>query len=282
MSVAALALPPPGVAARRYIRAVRVASLGFRTDLMLRRLAGATTTDRGHYVVVRTPANPTFYWGNFLLLAQPPADGSSRQWLDVFAEEFPSATHVAIGIDGVDGATGDISELLAAGLELETNVVLTAERLTVQASPSSDEVRPLSTDEDWAQAVAVRLTVDDDDRPEHREFVERKMAEARQLVLDGYGEYFGVFVDGVVRGSLGIVTDGSGVARYQNVETHPDHRRKGHARAMLHVAAEAAITRYGAKTLVIVADPDYVAIDLYRSLGFVDAERQVQLQRAPR
>ena len=282
MTPAAVACPLPSAAARRYIRAVRVASLGFRTDLMLRRLSGATITDRGDYIVVQTPANPAFYWGNFLLLSQPPAHGSSGRWLDVFAEELPSAKHVAIGIDGLDGVAGDISELVSAGLELESNVVLTAQTLRATVPPASGEVRPLRTDQDWAQAVAVRLTLDDDDRPEHREFVERKMAEARQLTRDGHGEYFGAFVDGVVRGSLGIVTDGSGVARYQNVETHPEHRRQGHARAMLQMAAEAAVNRFGAHTLVIVADPDYVAIELYRSLGFVDAERQVQLQRTPR
>jgi ribosomal protein S18 acetylase RimI-like enzyme len=263
---------------------VQVRSLGYRTDLMLRRLAGANVLDRGDHLVVETPANPAFYWGNFLLLAEPPDRGSAGRWLDVFAAELPVAKHVAIGIDSVDGDTGDISDLLAAGLELETSVVLTAERLTPTAtpSPSGGRVRPLRTDADWAQAVEVRLEVDDDHSAAHRDFVERKMAEARQLILAGHGEYFGVFVDGVARGSLGIVTDGSGVARYQNVETHPEHRRQGHARTMLQAAADAAVGRFGASTLVIVADPDYVAIDLYRDLGFADTEKQVQLQRAPR
>jgi ribosomal protein S18 acetylase RimI-like enzyme len=274
-----VARPPLTLAAR--FAQVRVVSLGFRTDLMLRRLAGASVTDRGDHVVVQTPSNPAFYWGNFLLLAEPPAAGAGARWLDVFAAEFPSAQHVAIGIDGVDGQTGDVAELLAARLELETSIVLTAERLTPSTAPSTSDVRPLRTDADWAQASAVRLTLDEDDSPAHREFVERKMAEARQLTLDGYGEYFGVFVDGVVRGSLGVMTDGSGVARYQNVETHPEHRRQGHARAMLRAAADTAIERFGARTLVILADPEYVAIDLYRGLGFVDSERQVQLQRAP-
>ena len=35
-------------------------SLGFATDLMIRRLAGSTVDDRGPYLVVRTPANPTY------------------------------------------------------------------------------------------------------------------------------------------------------------------------------------------------------------------------------
>jgi hypothetical protein len=35
------------------------------------------------------------------------------------------------------------------------------------------------------------------------------------------------------------------------------------------------------RTLVIVADPDEPAIRIYRSVGFRDAELQVQLQRNP-
>jgi hypothetical protein len=31
--------------------------------------------DRGAYIVVRTPYNPTIYWGNFLLFEKSPAEG---------------------------------------------------------------------------------------------------------------------------------------------------------------------------------------------------------------
>jgi ribosomal protein S18 acetylase RimI-like enzyme len=259
---------------------VQVRSLGFRTDLMLRRLAGGEVVDRGDHQVVRTPDNPTFYWGNFLLIEPP--DAQSERWLDVFATEFPDAQHVAIGVDGTDGDTGDVSGLTAAGLELEVSVVPTAERLEPPAREAAAEVRPLVSDADWEQMVAVRLEIDDDASPGHREFVELKAIEARRLMEQGRGEFFGAFVDGVARATLGIVTDGSGLARYQAVETHPDHRRKGLASAMLVAAAEAALTRLAATVLVIVADPDYVAIDLYRALGFNDNERQVQLQRKPK
>src|SRR4051794_35110021 len=104
---------------------MNVQSLGFRTDIMLRRLAGASVDDRGDHLVVRTPANPTFYWGNFVLLGSPPAPGQAAAWLDVFAAEFPAAAHVAIGIDGTDGETGDVAALQDAGLDLEVDHVLT-------------------------------------------------------------------------------------------------------------------------------------------------------------
>ena len=69
-----------------------VESLGYRTDLALLRLGGSTIEDRGDHLVVRSPYNPTFYWGNFLLLDRVP-DGAeaTQQWLDRFAQEFPGA-----------------------------------------------------------------------------------------------------------------------------------------------------------------------------------------------
>jgi hypothetical protein len=70
---------------------MQVTSLGFRTDVALRVLEGAQTTDRGDYLVVRTPSNPDFYWGNFLLLGAWPEPGTPNTWLARFAEEFPQA-----------------------------------------------------------------------------------------------------------------------------------------------------------------------------------------------
>src|SRR5881392_3949693 len=70
---------------------MQVTSLGFRTDLALRALEGAEVTDRGDYTVVRSPDNPTFWWGNFLLLAGWPEPGTGDGWLARFAAEFPQA-----------------------------------------------------------------------------------------------------------------------------------------------------------------------------------------------
>jgi ribosomal protein S18 acetylase RimI-like enzyme len=64
------------------------------------------------------------------------------------------------------------------------------------------------------------------------------------------------------------------------VETHPDARRRGLASALVHLAGMTALDA-GADTLVIVADPSYHAIDLYRSVGFADRETKVELTRRP-
>jgi predicted N-acetyltransferase YhbS len=64
------------------------------------------------------------------------------------------------------------------------------------------------------------------------------------------------------------------------VETHPGSRRRGLASSLVHRAGSAALEA-GAETLVIVADPAYHAIDLYRSVGFADRETKVELTRRP-
>jgi hypothetical protein len=35
---------------------------------------------------VRSPANPTFWWGNFMLLDVPPVAGEKGRWLSRFAD----------------------------------------------------------------------------------------------------------------------------------------------------------------------------------------------------
>lgn len=71
---------------------VRLASLGYQTDLAARRAEGSEITDRGDYLVISSPRNPDYWWGNFLLLARPPAgpDEMSR-WLERFEAAFPAA-----------------------------------------------------------------------------------------------------------------------------------------------------------------------------------------------
>ncbi|MBV9292877.1 MAG: GNAT family N-acetyltransferase [Frankiales bacterium] len=259
---------------------MEVRSLGWQTDLMVRRLAGSSVEDRGDHIVVRTPHNPDYWWGNFFLMPAPPRAGDAETWLAQFAAEFPGAAHVAIGLDGVDGDVGHEPDLRAAGLVPELSVVLTTTTLPqpVRVDPAA-EVRALTTDEDWEQETALRLLVRDVDEVAGERFIRRRIAETRELIDSGRGLWVGGFVDGRLVSSLGLVTDGSGLGRYQTVETHPEFRRRGLAGLGIRHAAELAMASYGVNRLVIIADVDYFALDLYRRLGFADAERQAQWER---
>ncbi|MGC0422110.1 GNAT family N-acetyltransferase [Embleya sp. AB8] len=262
---------------------MNVTSLGFRTDLMLLALHGSDIERRDGYLVVRTPTNPTFHWGNYLLLAAPPAPGGAAGWVDTFRREFPDASHVALGVDGTDGATGDPDDLAAAQLDIERSTVLTAEALDPPPRPNTTATfRIAESDADWAQALALsEATNPGADPAAYREFARARLAGLRDLQSRGHGAWFGAFQDGELRAGLGLFTNGQGLARYQTVTTHPTHRNQGLATTLVHTAAQHARAHWQVSTLVIVADPTYLAINLYKSLGFEGSETQIQLQTTP-
>ena len=260
---------------------MKIASLGFRTDLMVLELGGSEIEHHERHVVVRTSANPTYFWGNFVLFATPvaPADIAAR--LELFAGEFPDAAHVAWGIDTVDGTAGAEQELVDSGFHVGRDTVLTAGSLRPPGRPAEAELRPLESDADWRQTLALHIAcVDPADEHVTEEFLAGHVAAFRELRDRGHATWFGAFEDGMLVSSLGIVSDSSGLARFQAVETHPDARRRGLASMLVRHAGRAALDR-GARRLVIVADPSYHAIGIYRSLGFVESETQVQLTRPP-
>jgi ribosomal protein S18 acetylase RimI-like enzyme len=256
---------------------VRVRSLGFDTDLMVLRLSGSQVSDRGDHVVVRTQSNPSYWWGNFVLVAGP---GEVDSGLRIFTEEFPGAGHVALGVDGTDGAAVATDAL---GLTADTPAVLTApsDALPAQARVNA-ELRVLSNGADWEELFRLRMAGAVADGPPAAAdptFQAARVAEARGLSERGAGLFLGAFGSGRLVATLGIVSDGSGFARYQSVLTDVSYRRRGLAGRLLVEAAARARERWAATRLVIVADPEGPAINRYRSLGFAETERQVGLVR---
>jgi ribosomal protein S18 acetylase RimI-like enzyme len=258
---------------------VNLTSLGYRTDLKLIELAGSELTDRGEYVVVRTPANPTYWWGNYLLFRTPFATGDVAARLEMFRAEFPEAEHVALGIDNIDGQVGAEDEVVAAGFGIERYTVMTATDVIAPARPNeAAQYRFLTSDDDWKQLVALSLaTADRKVDAAYEEFNRRRIQAERALVESGQAVWFGAFEGERLLASLGLVPDGQGAARFQAVQTHPDARGKGLASTLVYRASRYGFGELGAKTLVMVADPDYLAIRIYRAVGFTDTETQVQL-----
>jgi ribosomal protein S18 acetylase RimI-like enzyme len=258
---------------------VRITSLGFRTDVALRVLEGAEVTDRGDHLVVRTPGNPEFWWGNFLLLAQVPGPGEAGAWLARFAAEFPAAQHVALGVDTTDDAALP-EDLAAAGLAAEHAAVLTAARPNPPAHPNTDaEIRLLDSDADWRQSVELAIRCHDGDEPAG--FLERRAMARRRLTQTGAGAWFGAFTDGRLQAQLGLFDVGDGYARYQHVETDPRARRRGLAGTLLWAAGRYGREVLGTSTFVIVADPADVAIRIYQACGFTRREAQLSFDRPP-
>jgi ribosomal protein S18 acetylase RimI-like enzyme len=258
---------------------MHVSSLGFRTDLALLTASGSVVEDRGTHLVVRSPDNPSYFWGNFFLLEKPPVPGGEREVVDAFHTEFPAADHVSIGIDTADLPDDSRAAFEAAGMTVDVATVLTASSLRLPREVEA-EVRRLDGDDDWeARARLSHELYPQTSEERFMAFARQKNAQERRLVDAGRGSRFGAFVEDRLVSTAGIFVTEDGVARFQSVETHPEHRRKGLAAAVVHAAGQHALDHLGVRTLVIVADTDGEAIGIYRRLGFEDAERQLMLEK---
>jgi hypothetical protein len=133
---------------------VEIEAVGWRTEIMLRRLGGSEITDRADHGVVRTPADPGFSWGNFLLLAPDARPGDLERWTAVLRRELPGAGHLALAVGGTDPDAP--ATWVAEGPNLQVHTFLVAGALR-EARPRDPDavVRPLGTDEDWAGVVAL-------------------------------------------------------------------------------------------------------------------------------
>jgi GNAT superfamily N-acetyltransferase len=252
--------------------------LGWHTDLAVLRLEGSDVDDRSDHLVVRTPANPLYWWGNFVMVTDPAVVDDAERWLGVFEGEFPGADHRAIGLAA---EPGNPDAWRALDLQIEHDDVLATDTCPDPTPvPDGYLVRQISDASEWEQSTGLRIeefAADDPREAEH----ERHRTGSR-IAVSGQGRvaWFGAFHGNRLAGELGIVDCGEGVARYQAVVTAADHRRRGLAGHLLGVAAAWARDR-GARTWVIVADDGSDAGRLYRAHGFTPATRGTRAQRKP-
>jgi ribosomal protein S18 acetylase RimI-like enzyme len=227
--------------------------------------------------LVQTDDNPNFHWGNFVLIDEPQGLDAG---LDLFRRIFPTAQHLAIGVDGTAGEIP--ASARAQGLQAEVSVVLVADSHGVRApAPSDAEIRVLAGDNDWAQLLELRGAGISSENPPvlvDQDFQRRRVLQVRALSEHGHGVHMGAFIGGNLVSALGVVSDGNRHARYQDVQTDPAFRRRGLAGWLVARGAEEARKRWRAAEMVIVADESGPAIGLYRTLGFVAIERQVEME----
>lgn len=258
---------------------MNIQSLGYRTDLFFPHFDGEVV-DRGDYTVIRTPSNPTYYWGNFLLFSQPPAAGDLERWKQLFAAEIGSPNtvkHLSFGWDAISGETGDIEPFLETGFHLNSSVVLTAQEVNPPPKYNAEIViRPLQEDWEWESALQTQIACRklEHSLESYTPFKTRQIARYRAMSEAKRGKWFGAFLAGRVVGNLGVFAH-DGIGRFQSVGTHPDFRRLGICGTLVYEAARYAYAQLEAETLVMAADEEYHAAKIYESVGFMATEHQI-------
>lgn len=266
-------------------------SLGRRTDLIFARFSGEVV-ERADYIAVKTPSNPTYHWGNYLIFDRAPLPGDLKAWSAIFEREFdylPEGHHLAFTWDALDAGQGEVEEFLAAGYELDSAYVLaTGEVKTPPKVNAEVAVRKIESDADWEAVIRNGVLCSDpkyfSSEAKCEEFQRSRMQEYRRMSEAGLGHWFGAYLGDQLVGDLGIYHDGE-IGRYQNVGTHPEHRRKGVCGTLVYETANLAFAEYGVTKLVMEADTEYHAAKIYESVGFQRCETNYALtwwQRNPR
>jgi Acetyltransferase (GNAT) family len=278
------------------------AELGFRSELIFHRANGEVTDLRAEHGcrLVRTPANPTFFWGNYLLFDRAPRAGDAHRWEALFeqliASAQPESTHRAFG--WIEDAPGDVGEFLAAGYRRDDTVVMQSTQVPQVPAPTIGAVlRPLAlqgmeAEREWTALVELHVATraPEFDAEGYWPFARRSVERWRALSEAGQGGWFGAFVGGGsaprLAAALGLYVErepehGERIARFQAVMTDERYRRHGLCRALIATAMREVRSALAADRFVIVAAAGEMPESLYAGVGFVSAglQRGVQLGR---
>ncbi len=244
-------------------------SHGIASDLLVMR--GLSEVDhRPNRIILRTPSEPNFWFGNAVIFFDPPVDPQAQ--IGQFRADFPDATHVMLLWDIPDMKQGPgHEELRRAGFTIDESDVLTlAGPITRNNPPPDVSLRRIDTDDEWRAVAKLQIEIGlegGQDTAGYATFVKNRFTNRRRQVEDGFGAWFGAFDGDHLVADLGIFHDAS-TARYQSVETRASHRRRGICSALVSAAHDWAAARSPDLKFVIVADTDSAAGRIYRRCGF--------------
>ena len=189
-------------------------SLGAQSQLLAARFEGEFV-DHGDWLVVRNAANPTWYWGNFLLTTAPPLDADLPLWLDRNAQAIgarqPESDHVALWVDAPVAADA-LPAWRGAGFEFNAVTALQLETGRILAVPlpriDSMRIRSLRLPEEADAAVDLQALSDHGYEPEgYRRFRAHAMARVSRMHAQGIAHWFGVFAGPQLVADCGLVVD---------------------------------------------------------------------------
>jgi GNAT superfamily N-acetyltransferase len=265
-------------------------TLELRTDIGVL-YEDARCTVRDGFVAVEDLNNPLHFGGNMLVFPGLPRHGYLERWLALWDETFGDRfDHRTFEWDTAGGEEGASAEFVDAGFELHRTSILAAsprdirlrdkdtshvEVVEVDLAAAGDEVVALGIASDPEMAAKEGVE-------RHRAYQRKQVARKRRAIEAGKGFWLGTRAeDGTLTGALGLFDVGGGIARFQHVDTHPDWRRQGICSRLLYEAAHLGAERFDVDTLVIAADREYHALELYRKVGFVERELSAGLLRVP-
>lgn len=236
--------------------------------------SGGARVRRDDEVLVVSADLPGHRWSHAISVLDPGRVDEAARWLARAREEFPETAFPAIGLPARPDRglwreqPCPASSLGAAEWWPQHWMALEARKVEPHgALPAGYRVIPVATQSQWAQFAGLPSPGGE---AYQRTWTELK----RRRQETGVAQFFAGICDGEVVGTGGVVLcdlAGRRVARFEDVQTLPAHRRQGLASHVI-AAAHAWAAGQGAAMSVIVADAEDEAIDLYHRIGFTDSD----------
>ncbi len=259
---------------------MEITSIGFLSETLFQYYSGSVR-NHGDCIEVRTPDNYSFWFGNYLLLGRPPEVANISQWITRFEVAFSDVEEVRHKCLQWPDDGSETKEMRAEferfGWEFDqTSVLCATESKSVRTAPKGLVMREISGKEDWDKVLAHHVLT----RPEgfaeaaYRAFKVNRLALFQELIFKGHGQWYAAFKGAELVADMGIFNR-NGISRFQEVSTHPKHRRQGICAALVHYVSCTEQEARPGNRMVILADHGEPAERIYKSLGYVEVE-QVQ------
>jgi GNAT superfamily N-acetyltransferase len=208
---------------------------------------------------------PRWAAGNYLALPRAPEPDAIAAWSERCDRELGLERALSLRWDDPTGDEPARGALRAAGFVVDDNDVHVADELL--APPHALPMHALDPGEVLQTAMLAWNLADHHDEV-FRQFLHARATWQSDLVARGLAAFHGCFDGAKLVASVGLVRFGA-LARFQDVQTLPEYRRRGIAGALL---ASAARDVRGAR-FVIFTEPGAPAARVYQRIGFRVAER---------
>lgn len=253
-------------------------NLASRTDAIFLKRDGFLE-EHSDYWVIRTPDNPTFWFGNYILFKKAPGLGDLARWREIHDTVFDgSLNHMVLGWD--EPALGETQQFVDAGLVATHGIALSLHTppQNTRTNPNL-VVRRLQGQSEWDAMTRQQYDADLQDFAypgDDGVFRASQMAAAKRMADDGQGDWWGAFLDDQLVGGMGLFFDEARtIGRFQYVTTAITHRRQRVCTTILDHVVRDAFDRIKPEVLVICtgAEDDNPASPAYRNFGFREEMR---------
>jgi hypothetical protein len=172
-------------------------------------LGGSTDEEQRDHLIVRTPPNPGFQWGNCVLVTDAAAVGDAARWVTTFRRAFPEATWLAIGLVR---RPDDASAWAEHGLAVDVDLVLTRHGPPpLPPLPAGYEARQLAGT-DWdsllQRSLATHAGAAAEGAAAYESFARARLTARKAMSQREEAAFFGAFAGARLVADLGIVRCG--------------------------------------------------------------------------